>query len=177
MVVFVRKIRTNCTPGMIYTGLPALKQHRIPSGASVSRVKCTICSRYMFLGMPAKEQVVCCSIASWSRILFYDFTCCVLLQPFLMRWVVIFFPQLILPISWETVDQHVQAGCIADIRCWNTQCSIKLVKAGKNINGKIPYCTCLILLDLHTDFRRDQIMCALVLQIGVHYSLLAHTFS
>lgn len=104
----------------MYTGLPALKQHRIPSGAGVSRVKCTICSQYMFLGVPAKEQVVCCSIASRSHILFYDFTCYLLLQPFLMRWVVVFSPQLVLPISWETVDQQMPTGCIANSRCWNT---------------------------------------------------------
>lgn len=70
---------------MIYTGLSALKQHRIPSGATVSKVKCTICSQYMFLGMPAKEQVLCCSIASQSCILFHSFTRYVLLQPFPVR--------------------------------------------------------------------------------------------
>lgn len=74
-----------------HTGLPALKQQRIPSGATVSKVKCTICSQYMFLGILAKEQVVCCSTVSWGCILFYHFTCCVLLQPFPVRWMVIFF--------------------------------------------------------------------------------------
>lgn len=49
---------------MIQTGLPVLKQHRIPSGATVSKVKCTICSQYVFLGMLAKEQMMCCSTAS-----------------------------------------------------------------------------------------------------------------
>jgi len=70
---------------MIYTGLLVLKQDRIPSGATVSKVKCTICSQCMFLGMPAKEQVACCSTASQSRVLFYNFTHYVLLQPFPMR--------------------------------------------------------------------------------------------
>lgn len=48
---------------MIHTGLPALKQHRIPSGATISKVKCTICFQYMFLGMLAKKQMACCTIA------------------------------------------------------------------------------------------------------------------
>lgn len=129
---FLRKRRTNCTPVMIYTGLPALKQHRIPSGATVSKVKCTICSQYMFLGMLAKEQVVCCSIASRGHILFYHFTCYLLLQLFPMRWMVIFWPWLVLSVSWEKADQQMQTGCIANIRCWNTQWSIKVIKEGCN---------------------------------------------
>lgn len=161
---------------MIYTGLPALNQHKIPSGATVSKVKCTICSQYMFLGMLAKEQVVCCSIASRSRILSHDFTGYVLLQPFPMRWVVIFWPWLALSISWERADQQMQTSCIADIRCWNTQCSIKVIKEGCNIKGRILYCTWFVLLDLHTDPRKDQIMYALVSQIGTCYTLLVHLY-
>lgn len=83
---------------MIYTGLPVLKQHRIPSGATVSKVKSTICSQYLFLGMLAKEQMLCCSTTQ-EPILYYHFLFCVLLQTFSLRWMVIFWPCLVFSIS------------------------------------------------------------------------------
>lgn len=66
----------------------------------------------------------------------------------------------------------METSYIAVLCSLNTQCSIKVVKEGCNINGRIVHCICFILLDLDTGLRKDQLTYAFILQIGVCYTWL-----